>query len=113
MREEIIRVLNSMIKGEIKVIPYVGICYNVFHNMTNHNNEYTLACHEVISELSLDWKHHSGSYSSPVPSPREHGNQELWKGEQKALRISLMKHIVKKLTNISDYDFNEMFLKES
>ena len=46
MREEIIEILNGTIKGEVEAIPYVGICYNVFRNMTKHKNEYTPTCYE-------------------------------------------------------------------
>ena len=94
--ETIQTTLKSMINGAIPE-PSQGICYN----LERHIGEWKLPSPEIrhyrlVSLLSMDWEHHRCGGRSHTAFPVPWTNYQ-WKGKGKTYRISLMKHILKKI----------------
>lgn len=68
--------------------PNYGICWNLNILLDGCDCGYT-----IVEEYSIGWAHHTGSRAYPVPQ-----TDRLWQGEGLALRVGLMKHIIKRLT---------------
>lgn len=88
-REKLIRDLNKLLNGSITDTEK-GICYNL-HELSYM---YCIDGYEVVEIYCSEWDHFSGNKSWPINLPYI-GNK--WEGEQRELRHSLIKHIIKKL----------------
>lgn len=83
---------------------YFGICRNL--SAMTGNTYATGFRHAVsymlVSNLAQNWKENSGNWDYPIPCKRNSKGfyPNLWKGEQKELRLSLMRHMIKELEKV-------------
>lgn len=105
---DITSLLNAMLDmkaGKIKD-RMQGICGNLL--------DVTFNAQEIVQWLALDWKHHSGDETYPVPSTvkgrshRQMYNQTeiMWtkKTKYSALRMNLLDHCINKLRGMHEVD---------
>ena len=83
--------------------PDFGICYNLHKTSSARRGPKQLGLHtertgvdgyDIVTAHSPSWVWFSGNESYPVEGAFD---APLWKGEQLALRQSLIKHIISKL----------------
>lgn len=75
-----------------------GICFNG-HEIAVRLSSPCVCVYSAVKFLSVGWPHHSGTNLYPVHRPKGLSAMagDLWKGEQLALRISLLEYMIAKI----------------
>lgn len=77
---------------------FKGICHNLSKLI---EDRYSLGgeAYNIIMNLSIGWKYHTGSNMHPVPFPK-YINSDLWTGKQLEYRLDLIDYIIGQLKEI-------------
>lgn len=77
--------------------PEFGICWNLSHCNKGHSH---VDGYKLVSELAPSWESFSGSPDFPIPvsTGGTENRQHLWDGEGLKLRLSLIDHMIKVLS---------------
>lgn len=99
--------IEQMLSGDINEA--WGIC----ENLDSISGECWLG-YTAVEKFSNTWESFSGEVEYPVSGKNTwkevwYSDDSFWEGEQRELRISLLKHIKSEVLKLSNKEFEEMF----
>ena len=91
--------LLSLIGGEVSY-EITGVC----SNLSITDNRYNIDGYKLVEETEKTWPDRTGNAHFPVDNYNEFNSEGegMWEGSRKERRISLCKHIMKVVAEMSD-----------
>jgi hypothetical protein len=103
LESRLIRALTQLAEGKVPM-KEVGICGNLNYMLEFRDR---LTAYTFVSELSVNWKYHSGRWSDPIPNnDYYYGNKTLWIGKEAVYRYNLCRYLLAQVKTVVNNENN-------